>query len=138
MKEKEKSNKFQLGAAEKKLLVVLCYYVVLASVVLTSFTLSTKSLSSYFKKLQTYFLCEQHGLDPSSPCSRVFAGQSYPFLATASFILLGLFPVIYMIYAANLGELKEIVRKWRLRVGGRRNGMIFARNLSANTTVTTL
>ena len=136
MKEKEKSNRFQLGAAEKKLLVVFCYYVVLASVALTSFTLSIRNLPSFLRKLQTYFLCEQRGHDPSNPCSRVFQEQSYPLLATASFILLGMFPVVNMLYAVNLRDLKEILKKWRLK--NRRKGLGKTRNSSAITVATTL
>ena len=109
------SNLFKFGTAEKKLLVVFSYYVVLASVALTAFTLSIRNSSNFITSIQQYFLCEQGGHDSSSPCSRDYISQSFPSLTTLSYILLGLFPVVNLIYAMNLKELKEMAQKLRLK-----------------------
>jgi len=91
-----------MGTAEKKLLIIFSYYVVLASIALTSFTLSIRNSDNFISGIQAYFFCEQGGIDPDNPCSRDYLINSYPSIATLSFILLALFPVVNLIYAINL------------------------------------
>ena len=115
LKVQETSNPFKFGTAEKKLLVVFCYYVILATVALTAFTLSTRNSSSIIKGIQKYFLCEQGGHNSSSPCSRDFERHSNPSVTTLAYVLLGLFPAVNLIYAVNMKELKEMAQKLRVK-----------------------
>lgn len=107
----KKSNAFKFGTAEKKLLVVLCYYVILAAVALTTFSIGTRDIKTFVQSVQNYFLCEQNGHDPDRPCNRKLKGQLHPALFTITYVLLGLFPVVHLIYAINMKELKDIVLK---------------------------
>lgn len=118
----ESNNPFKFGTAEKKLLVVFCYYIILATVALTTFTVVTRNASNYIKNIQRYFLCEQGGYDPNNPCSHDFRRQSYPSLTTLSYVLLGLFPVVNLIYAINLKEMKEIFQKMKLNKKNKAHG----------------
>ena len=117
LKVKEDSQSpFKFGTAEKKLLVVFCYYVLLSSEALMAFTLSTKNASQHIRNIQLYFLCEQGGYNSSNPCSRDYLANSYPSVTALSYILLGLFPVVNLIYATNFQELKEALRKLKLKM----------------------
>ena len=111
----EASHPFQFGTAEKKLLIVFCYYVVLAAVALTGFTLSTRNNSQFIMDIQKYFLCEQSGCNSNRPCRINYNRYSYPSMTLLGYVLLGLFPVVNLIYAINLTELKEIVQKLRFK-----------------------
>lgn len=90
---------------------MFCYYVVLAAVSLTAFTLSIRELSTLFHHIVQYYICEQGGHDPDAPCSRAaFEALQKPGITTLSYILLGLFPVVNLVYALNVQELREMCR----------------------------
>jgi hypothetical protein len=102
-----KKKAFKIGSAERKLLIVFCYYVLLAAISLTAFTLSTKNLPETVKNFLEYFDCEKDGHNSSDPCSRAdFERLNNSALTTFSYILLGLFPVANLVYAVNVQELK--------------------------------
>ena len=91
-----------LGMAERKILIVLCYYVVVASFSLTQYTVVIRNLDAFAIQLEQYFVCELSGHDPSNPCDRnKFRQLSNPGVTTATFILLGLFPLFNLIYVLN-------------------------------------
>lgn len=98
---------FKIGTAERKLLIVFCYYVLLAAIALTTFTLSIKDTSEITEHLINYFSCERDGHNSSNPCSRSeLEALNNPTLTTLSYVLLGLFPVVNLVYAVNIDELK--------------------------------
>ena len=103
----------KLDTAQKKLLIVFCYYVVLTVIALTSFTLATRNTGVIVNSAKRYFLCEQNGHDPSEPCSRSELERLMnPTGITLSFILaMALFPVVNLVYIVNIQELKELWRK---------------------------
>ncbi len=113
MKSHENSNPFKFGTAEKKILIVTCYYIVLSTVALTAFTLSTRDTPALVRNIGLYFLCEQRGHDPENPCSRDYIKNSDSVLTTLSYVLLSLFPVVNLIYAINIRELKEFMQKMK-------------------------
>ena len=105
------NNPFEFGTAEKKLLFVFFYYVLLSVVAITSFALGTRNASPFVKNIQRYFFCEQSGHDPNNPCSRSeFEKLSNPSITTLSYILLAIFPVINLVFVVNIQELKQ---SWR-------------------------
>ena len=88
----------------------------LASIALTSFTISTKNSDILQEKLISYFFCELGGHDPDQPCDRSqFEQENSPVISTLSYILLGLFPIGNLVYALNISELKEICKVEQLR-----------------------
>ena len=109
-------NSFKIGTAERKLLIVFCYYVLLASVSLMAFTISTRNLTRLSQLVGEYFSCEINGHDASNPCSRSeFEALSNAGLAGSAYILLGLFPIVNLLYAVNIQELKAVCRCFRKR-----------------------
>lgn len=113
MKSHENSNPFKFGTAEKKILIVTCYCIVLSTVALTAFTLSTRDTPAFVRNIGLYFLCEQRGHDPENPCSRDYIKNSDSVLTMLSYVLLSLFPVVNLIYAINIRELKEFMQKMK-------------------------
>ena len=92
---------------------MFCYYVALAAIALTSFTLSTRNAPLFVKTVQRYFFCEHGGHNPSKPCIRSdFEKLAYPSVSTLSFICLALYPVVNLLYAVNIQELKDLWGKW--------------------------
>ena len=87
------------------------YYIVLSSIALTTFTISIRNIDSFIKGVQIYFFCEQGGFDPEHLCTRDYPKDD-PFLTATSYALLGLFPVVNLIYAIDLKELKAALHTW--------------------------
>ena len=103
----DSKNRFKIGTAERKVLIVFCYYVILAVVALTTFTISTRNGDLTARRIFEYFTCEQNGHDPDEPCSRSnFEELTNPAWTTLSYMLLGMFPIVNLIYAVNVEELK--------------------------------
>ena len=61
-------TKTHFGTAEKKLLILLCYYVLLGSEALVAFALNAKSIGAFVNAVIMYFICESSGIDTSGKC----------------------------------------------------------------------
>ena len=97
---------FKIDTAERKILIVFCYYVILGVIALTTFTINTKNSDRTTKEIVEYFGCESLG--PEEPCDRSgFEAQLHPVLDCLSYMLLGLFPAVNLIFAVNVKELKQ-------------------------------
>ena len=108
IKAKKSKGVFKFGTAERKILIIFCYYILLVVVALTSFTLNTRNSEPFLEALINYFFCEGRGNDPNNPCDRnTFHQYSNPELTTISFVLINIFPVINLVYALNIKEMKE-------------------------------
>ena len=118
---------FKVGTAERKLMIVFIYYIFLASIALTTFTISTRDSELFANSLQEYFLCELRGHDPSNPCTRESSGQTATAFGTLSYMLLGLYPTLNLVFALNISDLKESCRRKR-----KERGFSASTNLSTN------
>ena len=103
-----------IGTAERKLLIILCYYVLLVAISLTAFTVTLRRSGLYFTALLEYWRCETTGVDPENPCNRAsFEEQTYPGLTTLAYVLLWTFPAVNLIFAVNISEIKKKFNTWR-------------------------
>ena len=108
LKAKEAKDVFKIGTAERKILISFSYYVLLAVVALTSFTIATRNSEPFAEQLSHYFVCEGKGNDPNNPCDRnTFLQLAIPWLSVIAFILIFLLPAINLVYVLNIKELKE-------------------------------
>jgi hypothetical protein len=97
---------FKFGTPERKILITLCYYVLVSVVALSRFSIIVRNAEAFEERLIDYFACEAGGKNPD--CTRNdFRQHSYPKLTAISLALLGIFPAVNLIYAINVGELKE-------------------------------
>ncbi len=99
-----------MSTAEKKILIVFCYYILLGVIALMAFTLAVKDDEIVAHEYETYFLCESKGIDPNNPeeCDRSgFEQYLTPGLMACAYILIGIFPALNLIFVVNIKELKE-------------------------------
>ena len=93
---------------EMKVLIILFYYVLLGVCTLTTFSVHSRNMQLFTSGLVSYFLCESTGTNDGKVCDRTaFEQFSNPIPAAFSFILLGLYPVINLIYVVKIQELKK-------------------------------
>ena len=113
-KAKESRNPFSIGAAEKKLLIVLSYYLVIFVLGFLAFTLTKRSEVLLQEKLQRYFMCESQGHNPDNPCDRSqFEQLNYSTAITLSLSILLLAPVVNFVFIFNIRLLKEKLTTFR-------------------------
>ena len=101
--------------AERKLLFVFVYYVVVIVFILLGFTLRVRGREIFLSEILCYFQCESHGVDPENPCDTSGYDNSLNVVMTAiAYVLLGVFPLANFIFVVNVGELKQNIKKWLL------------------------
>ena len=82
---------------------------------LTTFTVRLRNVEILADTIRDYWQCEATGVDPENSCNRLKAsiGQlANPGLTTFSFVLLGIFPAVNLIFAVNISELKQKLKTW--------------------------
>ena len=105
---RQSRSPFQIETAEKKILIIFCYDVILGVIVLTTFTLATKNEQRFREEITLYFTCESLGTEMNCASQRSsYQALLYPALNCLSFVLLGIFPAINLIFAVNTEELKQ-------------------------------
>ena len=109
---KQSRRPLKFGTAEKKIFIVLCYYVLLSIVSLTALSLNTGVAGPLRAAIERYFICELGGHNPSDPCSRSeFEKFTYPWVTTLAFILLSLLPFVNLVYAVTIQDAKQLCRR---------------------------
>ena len=104
------SKRFKIGTAERKISVVVTYYVIMTDISLVSFSLAPRNDSLIIERVGKHFLCEL--THPSEPCPRTFEELQYPYLTVMSFVLLSLFPFTILIFMINFRELVVKIKKY--------------------------
>ena len=89
-------------------------------VALTAFTITTRNGRLFAEAIAAYWRCETAGVNPENSCDRLkgsFQQMSNPGLTSASYILLGIFPAVNLVFAVNVREIKQKFKTWRGRAG---------------------
>ena len=110
---------FKIGTAERKVLIIFCYYVLLVVVALTAFTDFARTFTSLGAEVAEYWQCELSGAGSENACGErkaSFRAPGYTALSSISYILLGLLPAVNLIFAVNISELQQKCRTWRSRI----------------------
>ena len=93
---------------ERKILIIISYYVISVVVTLTALVLATRDSTFFFTNLFKYFSCEAFGHDPEMPCDpNTFRQYTHTGILAAAHILVMLFPAINLLYVLNVKELRE-------------------------------
>ena len=102
----------KMGTVKKKILIILCYDILLGVVAITAFTFAARS-KPIIDAISHYYLCEAPGIDPDNPCDRsAFENQiHYPILFGIAYLLLGLLPASKLIFVVDICELKQWYRQ---------------------------
>ena len=97
----------KINTPDRKILIILCYYVISTVLSLTSFTLDMRNSKPFTEQLRSYFVCEAAGHDPSAPCDQSgFEQLAYPGVFIVAYALLSLFPAVNLVYAVDVAELR--------------------------------
>ncbi len=107
------THKFGLSTAEKKLLFVFVYYLILGYTDIIAFTVGIFYTSQTGQYIQKNFECEALKTDPDFVCPRgleelsVATGFSLP-----TYILHGFYPIINLVFVVTKSEIKVKIVKW--------------------------
>lgn len=107
---KKAKRSIRICTPERKILVVLLYYIFFGVFALISFTLSLRNDVLAYVQLFNYFTCEMRGHDLDMPCDRnTFSefSNAHPELTATMITLLGFFPAVSLVFILNVKELKE-------------------------------
>ncbi len=105
---------FSFSTAEKKLLVIFTYYILMQIFSFAFFSLSEQTLDALWTELFHYFICEQNENDPANPCSRSeFERLVYGEIKVPGLILTLAAPIMNFIFVVDYLELKEYFQKRR-------------------------
>ena len=102
-KARQSRNPYKIGTAERKVLIVFVYYVILTVISLTAFTLIVQDADRLSSALLRYFECESKGVDPNNPCDpNTYIKLQHVAVISLSYILLGLFPVVNFVFVISV------------------------------------
>lgn len=99
-----------IGTAERKILIVFCYNVMLVMLAMTSYTIGSRNEEVVMAAIKEYWQCEAIGIDPDRPCINLrasFEELTYPGLYVLGYLIFGLFPAVNLIFVVNIKELKK-------------------------------
>ena len=106
-------HSFKFGAAGRTVLIILCCYLFSGVIALTSRIFTLRNNGLFVEALLEYMHCEATGVDPENPCNRAsFEELMYPGLTTLASVITGIYPAVNLIFAVNIGELKQKFKTW--------------------------
>ena len=91
---------------ELKILIIFLHFCAFSVTSLTAFTVSAKNINEFESKLILYFACESQGIQPGRTCERNFDRMGVEVALIFVYILIGLIPVVSLIYVINYQEIK--------------------------------
>ena len=107
-----KSEKIlKLNSSEVKLLILVCYYVIVYLLywIISLVALNSSSVDS-ISNVVDYLSCEGFGNDPNKPCNAdIFGNSTVLMYAIFTLLLNGLSPAVYLMYVVNTQKIKEII-----------------------------
>jgi len=84
-------------------------------VAFSAFTVTTRNGTLFAAAIAEYWQCESAGLNSENSCDGLrdsLRPLANPGLTSASYILLGIFPAVNLIFAVNVKEIKKKVKTW--------------------------
>lgn len=101
------TSRIRLSTAEKKLLILLCYYIAVVLLSLIAWTIEIRNQYRLSAALVGYFECEATGIQSGVSCNREeFEQYSITELFAVGYILLSSLPAVNLIFAVNFTDLK--------------------------------
>ena len=96
----------QKWTAEVKLFIIFCYFFVFLALTQTAFTVTLRNQAKFVAELTEYFFCEAAGIQ-GNICERSFERLASDVPVAIGYALLGLYPIVSLIYVVNVEEIKE-------------------------------
>ena len=96
----------KLHSGEVKVLVISCYFTIFAVFIITTFTINNVlKQAKLISAIMNNFACEATGT--VNECDRSFVDLRGDIFSILTFVLIGLFPIVNLIYVLNIRELKQ-------------------------------
>ena len=106
---KNKKGIHLISTAEKKLLLVLSYYIIAGVSGLVYFAVFTADLDMIRKTVASYFLCEAFGHVPGK-CDRTHLQRFWTWwLQGLTYLFIGCIPLVYMTFVVNFTTVKKVL-----------------------------
>lgn len=100
----------RLHSGEVKVLIISCYFTVFSVFIVTTFTLhKLQNLEQLLNDITNYFVCEATGT--LRDCDKPSVELHRRIVSIVTFVLIGLFPIVNMVYVLNIRELKQKISK---------------------------
>ena len=97
-----------LPTTELKILILLCYFILLASVIQAATTVIARNTDNFYAAFVNYFACEASGTSPKCDAAKVaLDALTVPGLWITAHVLLGAFPAAHLLFVVNFGEVKQ-------------------------------
>ena len=104
---RDKYNSSSLDTAQKKLLLVFAYYCLMGIfIVLLSLLIASVVNADSIADGSLYFVCESFGEIPGRECKQLDLTSLHA-IASVFNLMMGLYPLVCMLYAIDFGELKK-------------------------------
>lgn len=89
--------------AEIKILVIMCYYVVVDILTLSTYSYYLATFGEIFQEFRSYFDCQSAGIQPDRDCGDApdVQLQEFTVVSSMSYILQSLLPLVVLIFIAN-------------------------------------
>ena len=100
-----------MSYSEHKILIIICYYIIVSVVFLTGFTEASRNADIFGDKLYRYLMCERSGHDPNNPCDRTVLETSSYILTIFSYGLNGVLPCVNLLFTIDISEIKTKYQK---------------------------
>lgn len=93
------------------------YSVIIATLGLITFTIGTRTAPQFILDIGVYFACEALGVRPGQePCERSFERLGLEIPLDISLALVGLYPVVSLVYVVNIEDLKQMCIRWQKKI----------------------
>ena len=111
--ESQGQSRNKISAAERKILIVFVYYVIITFFILLGLALNVRYRENFLSEIVSYFRCESKGVDPDNPCDASgFMNHVTLTMTSIVYVLLGLFPLVNFLFIVNVRLLKQHLEKW--------------------------
>ena len=104
-------HQFRANAAEIKILIALTYYFLLGAFITAAVTIPAYGFSQFNTDISNYFLCESSGTNPNKVCDREFERFNSRMVFITALLIVGMFPIVNLVYVLNVQELKKILSR---------------------------
>ena len=105
LKAKQSKNPIKVGTAERKILIVFCYYIVFTVIAITAYTLDLRDRDKAIEEVVEYFICESTA--PENPCDTSFRDFIHSEMTALAFVLLGFFPTALLVFVISVKDVKK-------------------------------
>ena len=110
--ERHSQSKNKISTAERKILIVFVYDVIVLLLILYGRILDVRDRERFLSEINCYFQCESNGVDHGNLCATTYMNLVTLTMTTISYILLGLFPLVNFLFIIKLRVLNQHLEKW--------------------------